>query len=153
LEIGRRTCRDRWKGFWGRITHMSRLRVGVLGAGLIAQIEHVPNLLKLRDRFDLVAVADPSAEARAFMEGRFGLKTLVNLEALLNERLDALLIAAPDFAHLPAVLSALGAGLHVFCEKPLCYGISDADRVIAAREKAGRIVQVGYMKRFDPSYE
>jgi predicted dehydrogenase len=132
---------------------VTRLRVGVLGAGLIAQIEHVPNLLRLRERFEVVRVADPSAAARAFMRERFGLPGCEGLEQLLGERLDALLVASPDFTHVEAVLQGLGAGLHVFSEKPLCYGPAEADRILAARERAGRVVQVGYMKRFDPSYE
>ena len=63
-----------------------------------------------------------------------------------------MLVASPDALHLEQVEDALAAGLHVFCEKPLCYG-GDIDRLIAARDRAGRIRQVGYMKRFDPSYE
>jgi predicted dehydrogenase len=132
---------------------MTRLRIGVFGAGLIAQIEHVPNLLRLKDRFELVRVADPSAAARGFLRERFGIPGCETLEQLLGERLDAVLIAAPDFTHLEATQQALAAGLHVFCEKPLCYGPADADRIVAARDRAGRVVQVGTMKRFDPSYE
>jgi predicted dehydrogenase len=49
-------------------------------------------------------------------------------------------------------MQALDRGLHVFCEKPLCYTASDADRLIAKRNAAGRVLQVGYMKRFDPSF-
>ena len=51
------------------------------------------------------------------------------------------------------MLAAFAKGLHVFCEKPLCYGVEDIDEVIAARDRAGKVLQVGYMKRFDPSYE
>ena len=51
------------------------------------------------------------------------------------------------------MLAAFAKGLHVFCEKPLCYGVDDIDEVIAARDRAGKVLQVGYMKRFDPSYE
>jgi predicted dehydrogenase len=51
------------------------------------------------------------------------------------------------------VVRALEADLHVFCEKPLCLADSDYEKVAAARDRAGRIVQVGYMKRFDPNYE
>jgi predicted dehydrogenase len=132
---------------------VTRLRTGVLGAGLIAQIEHVPNLLRLKDRFEVVRIADPSAAARAFVQERFGVPGCETLEQLLGERLDALLVAAPDFAHVDAVLQGLGAGLHVLSEKPLCYGPADADRIAAARDRAKRVVQIGYMKRFDPSYE
>ena len=49
---------------------MRRVRIAVAGAGLIAQVEHIPNLLFLRDRFDLVAVADPSPQGRAMLESR-----------------------------------------------------------------------------------
>jgi predicted dehydrogenase len=63
------------------------------------------------------------------------------------------LIAAPDFWHAELVLRALSLGLHVFCEKPLCYGTAEVEAIRLARDRAARVVQVGYMKRFDPSYE
>lgn len=131
---------------------MTRLRIGVFGAGMVAQVEHVPNLLHLRERFELVAVADPSAKARSFMERRFGVATDASLDALLGRKLDALLIAAPDFCHVSAVEQGLRAGLHVLAEKPLCYDPSDADRLAKAEAAAGKIVQIAYMKRFDASY-
>ncbi len=131
---------------------MTRLRIGVFGAGMVAQVEHVPNLLGLKDRFELVAVADPSAKARDFMESHFGVATDPSLDALLSRKLDALMIAAPDFCHVSAVEKALKAGLHVLAEKPLCYDPADADRLLHAQNAAGRVVQVAYMKRFDSSY-
>lgn len=132
---------------------MTQLKVGVFGAGMIAQIEHIPNLLHLKEKFAVQRVADPSAMARAFIEERFGLATCGSLEELMNEKLDVLLVAAPDFAHYGAIRRGLEAGLHVFTEKPLCYGRNQADALIAARNKAQKVCQVGYMKRFDPSYE
>jgi predicted dehydrogenase len=132
---------------------MTRLRTAVFGGGLIAQIEHVPNLLSLREKFEVVRLADPSATARNFIEERFGIPTRETLDQLLDDRLDAIVICSPDFTHKQAVLAALARGLHVFCEKPLCYGAAEADEIIAARDKAGKVVQVGYMKRFDRSYE
>jgi len=132
---------------------MTRLRTGVFGSGLIAQIEHIPNMLAERDMFEVVRVADPSPAARDFIGQRFGVATCETLEELLGERLDALVVCAPDFTHQRAIVAALGAGLHVFCEKPLCYGVAEADDILAARDKAGKVVQVGYMKRFDRSYE
>ena len=63
------------------------------------------------------------------------------------------MIASPDSLHREQILVAFAKGLHVFCEKPLCYGVDDIDDVIAARDSAGKVLQVGYMKRFDPSYE
>lgn len=131
---------------------MSRLRVGVIGAGTIAQVEHIPNLLALGELFDLVGVADPSATARQFVTAIWGVATFETPDALFDRRLDAVVIAAPDPLHYELVIAALQRGLHVFCEKPLCYSPGEIADIIAARDKAGRVVQVGYMKRFDPSY-
>lgn len=130
-----------------------RVRVGVIGAGGIAQVEHVPNLLRLNDRFEVIGVADPSPVAREFLGTRYGLATHETVEALLSQPLDAVVIASPDPLHKEHVLAALARGFHVFCEKPLCYAAADIGELIVARDRARRVLQVGYMKRFDPSYE
>jgi predicted dehydrogenase len=132
---------------------VTRLRVGVVGAGLIGQVEHIPNLLALRDRFELAGVADPSATVRAAIGERHGVATYETLDAMLEDRLDALVVAVPDALHADAVLTGLRAGLHVFCEKPLCFTQREAREIAERRDAVGRIVQVGYMKRFDPNYE
>jgi predicted dehydrogenase len=72
---------------------------------------------------------------------------------LSSAQAEALLIATPDFHHGDLACKALAAGLHVFCEKPLCYSVEEIDALIAKRDAAKRVLQVGYMKRFDPSYE
>src|SRR5262249_22716937 len=66
--------------------------------------------------------------------------------------LDCVVVATPDSYHADLIIAALERGLHVFSEKPLCYDAADGRRVAAARDKAKRVMQVGYMKRFDPAY-
>src|SRR4051812_5517750 len=132
---------------------MKRIRVGVIGAGGVAQVEHIPNLLKLKRRFDVVGVYDPSPKVRFFIADEFGLAAFDRLDGLFELPLDAVVIASPDALHKEQLLAAFGRGLHVFCEKPLCYAVADIDDVMAARDHAGKVLQVGYMKRFDPSYE
>jgi hypothetical protein len=78
------------------MTSPDRIRIAVAGGGLIAQVEHLPNLLALRDRFELVAVSDPSATVRAALANRFGVEAVPAAEDLLGRPLDALLVAAPD---------------------------------------------------------
>jgi predicted dehydrogenase len=129
-----------------------RLRIGVVGAGLIGQVEHIPNLRRLEHLYELVGVADASAEMRKALENR-GIKAFGGYEPLLAAGLDAILIAAPDQYHAEITLKALDQGVNVFCEKPLCFSVAQAKEIAAARVRAGKVVQVGYMKRFDPSYE
>ena len=131
---------------------MAVLKVGIIGGGLITQVEHLPNLLGLPDRFSVAGVADPSAKVRARLAERYGIATFETAEALLDQPLDCVVVATPDSYHAEIILQALSRGLHVFTEKPLCYGVTEADEIVAARDRAGKVVQVGYMKRFDPAY-
>jgi predicted dehydrogenase len=132
---------------------MRRIRIGVVGAGTIAQVEHVPNLIRLKDRFDVKGVCDPSAATRGFVTERYEIPAFDTLDKFLQLPLDAVVIASPDPLHKEHVLAAFERGLHVLCEKPLCYGSADIADLIAARDARGLVLQVGYMKRFDPSYE
>lgn len=129
-----------------------RVRIGVVGAGLIGQVEHIPNLRRLERLYEIVGIADASADMRRELESR-GHTAFAGYEQLLDAGIDAILIAAPDQYHAEITLHALDRGVHVFCEKPLCFSVPQAEEIAAARDKAGRVVQVGYMKRFDPSYE
>jgi predicted dehydrogenase len=132
---------------------VTRLRIAVAGAGLIAQVEHIPNLKSLWARFEVVAVADPSPSGRRLIEQRHGQTTCTSFDELMALKPDAILIAAPDSYHAEFAGRALDAGIHVFCEKPLCFSTADIDGLIAKRDAAKRVLQVGYMKRWDPSYE
>jgi predicted dehydrogenase len=134
---------------------MNRVRVGVIGCGMVAQAEHLQNLLQLSDRFEIAALADPSATVRDAMGARYSVSPVhEDYAALLDAgNLDAVVISAPAATHAEITVAALDAGVHVFVEKPLCITLTDADRIIGARDRAQRIVQVGYMKRFDPAWE
>jgi predicted dehydrogenase len=131
------------------------LRVGVVGAGLVAQAEHLPYLSSLRDRFTVAALAEPSETVRVALGERYGIQDLyADPRRLLDEAsLDAVVVCSPAGTHAEVILAALDAGLHVFVEKPMCITLADADRIVAARDRAARVVQVGTMKRFDPAYE
>ena len=131
---------------------MTQLRIGVVGAGLIGQVEHIPNLLRLSRKFRIAGIADASPKMRRELEAR-GFRVFPTHRELLESGIDAVLIAAPDPYHAEITLTALAKGLHVFCEKPLCFSVDEAREIAAKQKQAGTVVQVGYMKRFDPSYE
>jgi predicted dehydrogenase len=126
-----------------------------VGAGLIAQVAHLPLLRARESDFALAALAEPHEPTRRRVAARFGIPvaTASLRELLETTDLDAVLIASPNGAHADQVLEALDAGLHVLVEKPLCLSVEDAERIVAARDRAGRVVQVGYMKRYDPAAE
>ncbi len=129
------------------------LRVGVVGGGLVAQAMHLPYLAEKRDRFAITALAEPSRAVREALGARYSIPSLhADYRGLLGE-VDALVVCSPAGTHAEIVLAALDAGLHVFVEKPMCITLSDADAIVEARDRSGRVVQVGTMKRYDPAYE
>ena len=131
---------------------MQRLRVALVGAGLVGQAAHVITLADDRARFDFVAIVDPSPTVRTAVAARYGVPHAVGtLAEAMGLGLDAVVVAVPDPAHLDTCLEALAAGLHVFCEKPLVTRLADADALIAAR--GDRVLQCGYMKLYDPAVE
>ncbi len=131
------------------------VRVGVVGGGLVAQAEHLPYLSALRDRFTVSALAEPSATVREALGARYSIAGLhEDYRSLLAAgEVDAIVICSPAGTHAEVVLAALGAGVHVFVEKPMCITLADADRIVASRDETGRVVQVGTMKRYDPAVE
>jgi predicted dehydrogenase len=129
--------------------------IGVIGGGLVAQAVHLPLLQRLGDRFRVVALAEPEPGARARVAARHGIAaTYADHQALLDtETVAAVVVCCPNATHVQVVVDALEAGVHVLVEKPLCVTAEEAESIVAARDRAGRVVQVGYMKRFDPAVE
>jgi predicted dehydrogenase len=135
-------------------TAQQRLRVGVVGGGLIAQLVHLPLLHADAARFELAALADPSARVRAALAARYAIPHVcADHRALLERPLDAIVVCSPNALHAATVLDALDAGVHVLVEKPLCLAVADATRILERQRATGLVVQVGHMKRFSPAYE
>lgn len=131
------------------------VRLGVVGGGLVTQVAHLPALRTLADLFRLTALAEPSERVRDGLAQGYGIaRTFATHEEMLERaQLDAVLICSPSATHASVALNAIDAGLHVFVEKPLCLTQHDARAIVDAAKRAGVVVQVGYMKRFDPAYE
>jgi predicted dehydrogenase len=133
---------------------VKRIRVGVVGCGLIAQVMHLPHLRELGDRFAVTALCDLSAEALAFAGAQFPDAARVTAweEIVAADDVDAVLVLTPG-SHAPIAIAAAEAGRHVFAEKPMCLSIAEGEAMLAAADRAGVTLMVGYMKRFDPAYE
>jgi predicted dehydrogenase len=132
---------------------MRKLGIGVVGVGEMGK-HHAENLRRNVLEARLVAIADVSAERaqRVATELEIG-RSYGSLEAMLeNKEIEAVLIATPDKFHAEAVGVAARAGKDILCEKPLALNLADAHGALDAVAKAGRRLQVGFMRRYDPAY-
>ncbi|MEP6629831.1 MAG: Gfo/Idh/MocA family oxidoreductase, partial [Lapillicoccus sp.] len=133
---------------------MSDLRVGLLGVGMMGA-DHAQRLAHRISGARLVAVSDPAADrARELAQGLEGVAFVADALALVaSDEVDAVLIASPGFAHEEQVLACLEHGKPVLCEKPLTMDAASSYRLVEAEARGGRaLVQVGFMRRFDPEY-
>jgi predicted dehydrogenase len=129
----------------------SRVRLGLIGCGRIAQVAHLPALEKA-DGVELVVVCDPSEDVARAVAARYGIASYATDadDVLKNDQVEAVLIAVPDRFHSALTEAALRAGKHVLVEKPLSSNSDEARRLVELQAKTGLTVQVGSMKRHDP---
>jgi predicted dehydrogenase len=132
-----------------------RTRVAAVGAGLIAQSVHLPGLQRLSALFDLRLVCDLSPSRAREVAGRLGpdVRATSDPDAVLAaDDVDAVLLATTG-SHGPLASAALRAGKHVLSEKPLCLTVREAMELEAQAARSDRVLQVGYMKMYDPVVE
>lgn len=131
------------------------VRVAVIGAGTMGS-DHarVLGLATGLARVQVVCDVD-QARARAIAE-EVGAKDISSdpLACVSSVEVDGVVVASPDDTHVELTIAAIKAGKHVLCEKPLASESTDCLRVLNAEAQAGRrLVQVGFMRRFDLAYE
>lgn len=128
------------------------LRIGLIGAGGIANDAHIPAYRALGDQIQLAAVADVNETTARNTASRHGIGGVYAdyREMLAHEHLDAVSVCTPNRFHAPAVLAALEAGCHVICEKPPAITADEARQMEAAAQRANRILTFGFMFRFNP---
>src|SRR5262245_43023077 len=131
---------------------MQRIRVGVVGCGLIAQVMHLNYLRELSGLYDVVALCDISEQVREACARDYGVKkTFASWEELIAEPIDAVLVLTPG-SHAPIAIAAAEAGRHVLVEKPMCFSVAEGRTMIEAAERAGVTLMVAYNKRYDPAF-
>lgn len=132
---------------------MGRVRVGLIGAGVMGRI-HARCLSRQVDGGDLVAVADLDHGKAARCVDEFGGSgAFADYGAMLAEAaIDAVVICTPGQTHAQVIEAAANAGKHIFCEKPIDWDLGAVDRALAAVERAGVKLQVGFQRRFDREF-
>ena len=127
---------------------MSRLRVGVIGAGSIANM-HLKSYVNNPD-VTLVAIHDINEERAAEVAARYGAaRSYGTLAGILEDPgVDAVSICSWNDSHAELAIAALEAGKHVLVEKPLSKTVAEAEAVEEAVRRTGKTLQVGFVRRF-----
>lgn len=131
------------------ISEDSPVRLGSLGLGwwggmLATAVESVGGV-------EVTACYARTPESRSSFAATHSCRAAASLEEMLADDIDGVLIATPHTTHADLALTAIQAGKHVFIDKPLTLTIAEADRVIAAADRAGVVLQVGHNRRRQPA--
>lgn len=124
------------------------VRIGFVGAGLIATIQHLPRLAKIGDA-KVAAFADLNEKLAREVAAKHGAAAYGDWKAMLaKEKLDAVYVCVPPFAHGEIELACAQRGLALFVEKPVALDLRTAERVRDAVAKAGVVNAAGYHWRY-----
>jgi len=130
------------------------VNVGVIGAGVIGQ-DHIRRLQRVLAGASVVAVTDTDGARAAAVANEYGVPIVCGTgeELIGHPEVDAVVVASWGGTHEQYVLGSIAAAKPVFCEKPLATTSAACLNVVAAEVESGRrLVQVGFMRRYDPAY-
>ncbi|WP_342048095.1 Gfo/Idh/MocA family protein [Bacillus sp. OTU530] len=131
------------------------LKIGVIGTGAIGR-EHIKRITNNLSGGKIVAVTDVNQESAKSAVEQFRLDAAIypdDKALVADANVDAVLVTSWGPAHEQSVLAAIEAGKYVFCEKPLATTAEGCMRIVEAEMKHGkRLVQVGFMRRYDIGY-
>jgi myo-inositol 2-dehydrogenase/D-chiro-inositol 1-dehydrogenase len=132
---------------------VQKLNVGLVGAGRIGRV-HAEHLAYRIPEADLVAVSDIFEPAAQKLAADFQLPAAYtdHRRIMEDETIRAVVICSSTDTHAQFIEEAAQAGKHIFCEKPIDHDLTKIDRVLAAVERAGVKLQVGFNRRFDPDF-
>ncbi|NMN69701.1 myo-inositol 2-dehydrogenase/D-chiro-inositol 1-dehydrogenase [Rhizobium sp. 57MFTsu3.2] len=131
-----------------RVTEM--IDICLFGAGLIGSV-HAGNLAR-HPKARLRYIVDPRPEAAQRIAAQTGAKIVDTETALSDPTIKAVMIASATKTHAELAMVAAAKGKAIFCEKPIDLDIGRTDECLAAIEKAGALFQIGFNRRFDPSF-
>jgi len=129
-----------------------RVKVGIIGAGRIGKL-HAENLCFRVPEIDVVAIADIFEDAAKKCAQECGIpKYYADPRKIIEDKaIDAVVICSSTDTHSQFIIESAEAGKHIFCEKPIDFSLERIDKALAAVDKAGVKLQIGFNRRFDPS--
>jgi myo-inositol 2-dehydrogenase/D-chiro-inositol 1-dehydrogenase len=130
-----------------------KLQVGIIGAGRIGTVRAKTLAFCLPETVPLM-IADVDQKAAQGLAARCGIAQVAERseDILADPRIDAVLICSSTHTHGGLIVKAAQAGKHIFCEKPIDHSLAKIDQALAAVEKAGVKLQIGFNRRFDANF-
>jgi len=131
---------------------MRPLGIGMIGAGAISNA-HLPAVAS-SDKTRLICVADINEDLAAQKADQYGASRHVTdySDLLAIEEVEAVIIGIPAGLHAQVAVDACEAGKHVMVEKPMARTLQECDAMIAAADRAGKVLQVAMVRRFDADW-
>lgn len=127
------------------------VRIGVIGCGELAQVGHIPNLLRIQGaKITALCDSDPVA-CRAASALAPSAAIFADAGDLIGSgSADALIISLPSHVHADAAVAGFRAGVHIYLEKPIASRLDDARRIVDAWRESDRVGMIGHSYRFNP---
>ncbi|MDX9702939.1 MAG: Gfo/Idh/MocA family oxidoreductase [Candidatus Auribacterota bacterium] len=130
------------------------IRVGILGTGLFCRTAHIPSILNRGDQVDITGVynrgeENRSAALRLLADHGRSPRVFVQPDDLCESpQVDAVLLCLPPEMHVPLAIKAIGAGKHIFCEKPISNTLDGARRLAGYAKHVKTVFHVGFVIRY-----
>lgn len=129
---------------------MANLKIGFIGCGGIANQKHLPGMIQQKG-VDLVAFCDLVIERAEETAKKYGMpdaKVYTNYHELLEDKsIDAVHVLTPNVSHCEITVASLEAGKHVLCEKPMAINTVEAQKMLDAKNRTGKMLTIGYQYR------
>lgn len=131
-----------------------QVNVGIIGAGRIGRL-HAEHLAHRIPEANVAAIADIFVEAAEKCAAEFQIPAAFkdHRAVMENDEIEAVVICSSTDTHARFIEEAAAAGKHIFCEKPIDFDLKKIDRALEAVNQAGVKLQIGFNRRFDPSFK
>lgn len=126
------------------------LRVGIFGAGFIAQVHAAA--CAATPGVELAVIADPRLHKAQELADHYGARAVAEIDDVLASDVAAVSVCTPTPTHAAISIAAMRAGKHVLCEKPMARSLADATAMIEAARETGMKLMVGHVTRYEPDH-
>lgn len=131
-----------------------KLNVAIVGSGLIATKKHIPSILKIKNKLNIIAICDQNIDLAKAVADKYKIKKIYSSldEMLQKEEIDIVDICTPPFTHSDVAIKSLNSGCNVMIEKPMAITVEECDKIIEAGRINNKKICVAHSDLFYPSF-